>query len=127
MTQDLALPRSRSHSTTEMANPPFVQIRPGNPSKHDVSPLSDVAKVPIYATCPNSSIILLGSRSPATVRILIVTAAKRSIRKRIINASHAREKVINWEPIPKTETSGTTLTLSIPTFQDTVAICRFSV
>lgn len=37
------------------------------------------------------------------------------------------EKAINWAPISKTETSGTKLTLSIPTLQDTVAICRFSV
>jgi hypothetical protein len=60
--------------------------------------------------------------------MLTVTVAKRSsIRKQIINASHAREKVINWAPISKTETSGTALILSIPTFQDTVAICRFSV
>jgi hypothetical protein len=119
------LPRSRSHSTTEKEPP---QIRPGNPSKHDISPLSDVAKVPIYATYLNSFIILLLSRSPDTVRMLTVTVARRSlIRKQVINASHTRGKVTNWSPVSKIETSGTKLTLSIPTLQDTVAIGRFSV
>jgi hypothetical protein len=36
-------------------------------------------------------------------------------------------KVINWAPISKTETSGIKLILSIPTLQDTVTICKFSV
>jgi hypothetical protein len=33
----------------------------------------------------------------------------------------------NWAPISNREASGTKLTLNIPTLQDTIAICRFSV
>jgi len=72
---------------------------------------------------------LLGTRSPATVRMLTVTVARRSLirKQEVINASHAWGKAIDWAPISKTETLGTKLILSIPTLQDTVAICRFSV
>jgi hypothetical protein len=64
-TRSLALPGSRSTQPQKKRTPSLFRF--------DQSPLSDVAKVPIYATCLNSFIILLGTRSPATVRTLTVT------------------------------------------------------